>query len=136
MISCCDAFICYCVIDPIWSFVYLWFSLKQTYYGTRLVCSSGSGEHAVACSGVHAKELKNLHNELRDLQSQRDAALRELSELRGQLRTMEEQRDAVKRELLDISAKLKDGKRLHTVWLGNHAMFRLYCIKLYAQSSM
>ena len=54
--------------------------------------------------------MKDLHNNLAELTSQRDAAVREISELKAQLKMVEEMKDNLRRELIEASKKMKEGK--------------------------
>ena len=61
--------------------------------------------HSVA----HEKEVKNLLNENRDLQNQKDSVLREVAELKVQLKILEESRDTFRHDLMDANRCLREG---------------------------
>lgn len=62
------------------------------------------------CSMNHQKEIKDLTNQIRDLERQREAALREVADLKTQLKLVEEARDNVRRDLIDSNRKVREGQ--------------------------
>lgn len=58
----------------------------------------------------HEKEIKDLTNQIRDLERQRESALREVADLKTQLKLVEEARDNVRRDLIDSNRKVREGK--------------------------
>lgn len=58
----------------------------------------------------HQKEIKDLTNQIRDLERQREAALREVADLKTQLKLVEEARDNVRRDLIDSNRKVREGQ--------------------------
>jgi rootletin len=60
------------------------------------------------CSVLHEKEAKELTNHIRELQQQREAALREVAELKVQLKMVEETRDTIRRDLIDANRKIRE----------------------------
>ena len=57
----------------------------------------------------HEKECKNLNNQIRDLDRQREAAMREVAELKVQLKLVEETRDNIRRDLIEANRKIREG---------------------------
>ena len=49
-------------------------------------------------------------NQIRDLERQRESALREVADLKTQLKLVEEARDNVRRDLIDSNRKVREGK--------------------------
>jgi hypothetical protein len=60
----------------------------------------------------HEKEVKNLLNDNRDLQNQKEAVLREVAELKTQLKILEESRDTFRHDLLEANRCLREGRLL------------------------
>ena len=58
---------------------------------------------------AHEKELKAANSRIRDLESQKEAALSSISELKIQVKLAEESCDTRKRELLEANRKLREG---------------------------
>ena len=58
----------------------------------------------------HEKECKNLNNQIRDLDRQREAAMREVAELKVQLKLVEETRDNIRRDLIEANRRIREGK--------------------------
>lgn len=65
------------------------------------------------CSMNHQKEIKDLTNQIRDLERQREAALREVADLKTQLKLVEEARDNVRRDLIDSNRKVREGQYMY-----------------------
>lgn len=63
-------------------------------------------------SVLHEKDVKDLTNNIRELQQQREAALREVAELKVQLKMVEETRDTIRRDLIDANRKIREGNSL------------------------
>ncbi len=61
----------------------------------------------------HQKEIKDLTNQIRDLERQREAALREVADLKTQLKLVEEARDNVRRDLIDSNRKVREGQYMY-----------------------
>ena len=59
---------------------------------------------------AHEAEVKNLNNQIMDLNRQREAALREVAELKVQLKMTEETRDTIRRDLIEANRKIREGK--------------------------
>lgn len=58
---------------------------------------------------AHEKEIKNLNNQITDLNRQREAALKEVAELKVQLKMTEETRDTIRRDLIEANRKIREG---------------------------
>ena len=58
----------------------------------------------------HEKECKNLNNQMRDLDRQREAAMREVAELKVQLKLVEETRDNIRRDLIEANRRIREGE--------------------------
>ena len=71
----------------------------------------------------HEKEIKDLTNQIRDLDRQREAALREVAELKTQLKLVEEARDNVRRDLIDSNRRVREGEIFY--------FFKVRCITMY-----
>ena len=59
---------------------------------------------------AHEKELKDLNNQIKELQRQKEAALREVAELKVQLKMVEETRDTIRRDLIEANRKIREGE--------------------------
>ena len=60
----------------------------------------------------HEKECKNLTNQIRDLDRQKEAAMREVGELKVQLKLVEETRDNIRRDLIEANRRIREGKMI------------------------
>ncbi|XP_076086637.1 uncharacterized protein LOC143057256 isoform X1 [Mytilus galloprovincialis] len=58
----------------------------------------------------HEKECKDLTNNIRELERQREGALREVAELKTQLKLVEENRDNIRRDLIEANRKIREGE--------------------------
>ena len=56
--------------------------------------------------------MKDLSNQIIDLQNQKEVALREVAELKVQLKMVEETRDNIRRDLIEANRKIREGKRI------------------------
>lgn len=61
------------------------------------------------CRNVHEKEVKNLNNEIRDIQRRNEMLLNEISEMKVQMKVLEENRDTLRHDLLEANRKLREG---------------------------
>jgi rootletin len=69
---------------------------------------------SINCRAAHDKRVKELNNQLLDLNQQREAALNEIAELKIQLKILEEARDTVKRDLAEANDNIRSGKTAST----------------------
>ena len=63
----------------------------------------------------HEKKLKELNNQIRDLQNQKESALREVAELKVQLKMAEETRDTIRHDLIEANRKIREGMQF-VIW--------------------
>lgn len=49
-------------------------------------------------------------NQIRDLDRQKEAAMREVGELKVQLKLVEETRDNIRRDLIEANRRIREGK--------------------------
>ena len=61
-------------------------------------------------SEANEKEVKNLNNQIRDVDRQREAAMREVGDLKVQLKLVEETRDNVRRDLIEANRRIREGE--------------------------
>lgn len=58
----------------------------------------------------HEKDAKDLSNQIKELNRQKEAALREVAELKVQLKMVEETRDGIRRELIEANRRIREGE--------------------------
>ena len=81
------------------------------------------------CSELHEKEAKDLSNNIRDLERQKEAAQREADELKTQLKLVEETRDNIRRDLIDANRAIREGKsRNNLIFLQSSTFLLNMCI--------
>lgn len=65
------------------------------------------------CSMNYQKEIKDLINQIRDLERQREVVLREVVDFKIQFKFVEEVRDNVRRDLIDFNRKVREGQYMY-----------------------
>ena len=66
-------------------------------------------------SVAHEKEIKELQNQMKELERQKEAALREVAELKVQLKMVEETRDAIRRDLIEANRAIREGEEVRII---------------------